>query len=91
MDSGYRAFILAKPCCVTGRRPVEGHHVRRMTGMGVKPSDYRMVPVWWGLHPEIQGRDRFWWGERGIDIEQVIRELNEEFFALARGGERMPV
>lgn len=84
VDPEYRAFILAKPCLASKRRPVEGHHVRRMTGMGVRSSDYRMVPIWWKLHGEVQGRDRFWWEEHGIDVEAEIRRLNEEFFALTR-------
>ena len=88
-DKAYREWVLRQPCIVTGpmrgdwddpRSPtVEGHHVRAMTGMGVKPPDRRMVPVLRSIHQRMQGRDRWWREEYAIDIEAVIERLNKEY------------
>lgn len=86
LDPAYLEWVGTLPCIVTGSRPSERHHVRRLGipgggSAGVRPDDRRAVPVCRPVHREVQGRDAFWWGWHGIDIEATIRELNERYEA----------
>lgn len=54
------------------------HHVRlgQGGGMGLKPSDYRTVPLTDSEHRELhQTGERSWWARRGVDPRRVIIAL----------------
>lgn len=76
----YLAWIRTQPCCVTGRTVgVEAAHVRMGNGggMGLKPSDYRTLP----LHADEHRRqhnigERSYWAEKHMDPDaQIIVHL----------------
>ena len=75
----YLAFVRAQACCVTfSTYGVVAAHVRigGDGGMGLKPSDYRAVPL-----TELEHRrqhavgERTFWRDAGVDPLRVMRDL----------------
>lgn len=70
-DKNFLSFVRSRPCLITGRTDdTVAHHVRlgQGGGMGIKPSDYRTLP----LHPLQHSRlhnigEKTFWGQHGID------------------------
>jgi hypothetical protein len=82
MTSGkaYLAWLHTLPCLISGRRPVVAHHVRRY---GEPRDHYRAVPLApeyhaWDYPTGIHRLGRRKWQEKfGVNLEIVIRNLNE--------------
>jgi len=52
----YLNFIRSLPCCVTGSEwEIVAHHIRigQNGGMGLKPNDYRCIPLTADKHGEL--------------------------------------
>ena len=78
----YRAFIRAKPCCVCGRKPVEGDHLKaRGFGAG-KQNDLTIIPLCHQHHSERGqiGNEKFE-AKHHINLWQVAAMFLIEFFA----------
>lgn len=74
-SSKYLAYIRSKPCSVTGSDvDVVAHHVRiGFFGSGMKPSDFRCLPLTAEEHGHLHhvGEKRYW-QLRGEDPFQLI-------------------
>ena len=76
-DKSYLAWLRRHPCCVTGIAgdEVVAHHVRlgNDCGMGLKPSDYRTIPITVIAHAELHhiGEARFYKKFR-LDPDRII-------------------
>lgn len=96
-DDAYLAWVRERPCLVCGRAPCDPHHQaeRGHGAMGLKPSDYRAVPLCGGVEGHHTGRgtrekpgsyhalSRAFWERYGIDVEREIVRLNTTFFGLS--------
>lgn len=90
MACDYLDFIRSKPCLICGRRATAHHQPQKGGGiMAGKVEDDRAVPLCMEHHcgngtvAQPGGYDNLsWtlWERYSIDIEQVILELNEEYF-----------
>ncbi len=75
-DNEYLSFVRQRPCLVTGAIDnVVAHHVRlgQSGGMGIKPSDYRTLPLTSIQHRLLhdQGEKSYWY-LRGIDPRKAM-------------------
>lgn len=74
-SSKYLSYIRSKPCVVTGSDvDVVAHHVRLgFFGAGMKPSDFRCLPLTAEEHGHLHhvGEKRYW-EMRGEDPFQLI-------------------
>ena len=73
-------FIRSQPCCVCNKPPQsEAAHVRagNQGGMGLKPSDYRTVPLCHDCHAKQHsvGEGKFWDGTECKDPEVAITSM----------------
>ena len=56
------ARVAELPCCVTGRHPVEVHHVKTgLSGAGQKCSDMFTIPLAPEIHSEFHSQGRTTW------------------------------
>ena len=86
-DKQYMHWLRQQACCVSGD-PYDtiAHHVRMgaNAGIGMKPSDYRTVPLSPQLHVTLHNNgEREFWYKAKIDplskiVEYLIRYLNEK-------------
>jgi hypothetical protein len=77
-SSKYLEYIRSQPCEISGRtNDVVAHHVRiGFFGTGIKPSDYRCVPLHHQLHQELHHiGEKTYWKNWETDPEQVILRL----------------
>lgn len=79
-SAAYLAFVRGMPCAVSGvDYGVVAHHVRMHPhggGMGLKPSDYRVVPLNQMRHLELhQHGEKTFWAKYGVDPAAVMAEL----------------
>ncbi len=86
-DQTYLAFVRSQPCCVTGSEfEVVAHHVRMKPhggGVGLKPSDYRTVPLQTMRHLELHSMsDRVFWQKHGVDPNLVMARLLRQYLAV---------
>lgn len=61
----YLDFIRKFPCCMTGRTPVDAHHIRDASnsGTGIKPHDTYAIPLHYEAHiygVHQKGKEKFW-------------------------------
>ena len=90
----FLAWVRGQDSCVSrDYANVVTHHVRLYGwgGMGIKPSDYRVVPLTYGEHLRLhQHGEAAFWEEVGIDPRSVIaanmlvylRDVMHEPFAM---------
>lgn len=87
----YMAWISSLPCCVTGKRPVTVHHVRRF---GSARDDFRTVPLIASLHmrgcekpglPCVERGKRVFEDRWNIDLEATILRLRAKYEAIQKG------
>ena len=75
-DPVYLDFIRAQDCCTCGRpAPSQAAHVRIRGGggMGLKPSDYRTVPLCAACHGRQHGLgEKTFWERQGCLPETLI-------------------
>ena len=85
-DNDYLDWVRRRPCLVSGStQQVVAHHVRigLSGGMGLKPSDYRTLPLDARLHRLLHDTgEKTFWKEHNIDpikaiITQAIVYLTE--------------
>lgn len=78
VDREYLAWLGEQRCCVTGKRPITLHHVRRC---GEQKNDHRAIPLVAELHLmtvdsensiEALGKKKFE-ARFGVDLELLIR------------------
>lgn len=90
-ELAYRQAIRQLPCCVSGRRPVEGHHLKQSRGnshtegprsergMGRRASDRWLVPLAPDLHHELEQlpstQEIAWFRQRGVDSVGLAESL----------------
>ena len=71
-SKAHLAFIRTLPCCVTGRTPVEAHHLLRADslpkGTSRKHLDRYAIPLAPEIHRAVHdhGNDEAWLADRGI-------------------------
>lgn len=82
MSDTHLKMIRKLPCVVTGRRPVEAHHLLTgpgiVRGMAYKSADCWAVPITKEVHDEIHnrfGNDYTYFQQRGINAPALAREL----------------
>jgi hypothetical protein len=74
-DKKYLNYIRSLPCLVTKRNDVIAHHVRlnQSAGIGLKPSDYRAVPLDPIEHRKLHDMgERSYWLKHNIDAENEV-------------------
>ena len=81
-NNSYMNFVRAKPCCVCGTtHEIHAHHVRLRQGggTGLKPSDYRVVPLCATHHGSLHniGEGTFWRKSQKEPLEIIQRLLIE--------------
>lgn len=81
-SEAYVNFIRKQECCVTGHRvagEVCAHHVRMgaNAGIGIKPSDFRCVPLCNEAHQKLhQYGERDFWDKAKVDpIKMIIHYI----------------
>lgn len=79
-DDRYLEFVRSHPCIVSeGEHGVVAHHLRgpgHGGGMGLKPSDYRTVPINQFLHEELHRTgERSFWQRHGICPELYVCDM----------------
>jgi len=83
-DNAYLAFIRKQPCCVTGSSgDIHAHHIRQGTvaGTGIKPSDYRAVPLSPTSHFYLhQKGEKAFWEMNAIDPEILVMKFLTSFW-----------
>ncbi len=83
-DKSYLEFVRSKPCIVSeSEYGVVAHHCRYAPhggGMGLKPSDYRCVPLNQFYHRKLhdQGEKSFW-QDHGICPEVYMADMLKEW------------
>ena len=65
VDERYLSFLRDQPCCVSGQRPAEAHH---LIPVGRGGPDYSAVPLSHALHREAQGRLALFEEEYGVNL-----------------------
>lgn len=97
MSEKHLDMIRQLPCVVTGRRPVEAHHLLRgpgiVRGMGMKAEDRWAIPVSPYVHNEIHvvGNDQAYlerYGINGTALAQDLWNMSGDFTAMSRIVER---
>ncbi len=72
----YLDYIRSMPCLITkSEHEIVAHHVHifKDGGMGIKPSDFRTVPLTPLEHQRLhQMGERSYWAKKNIDVEIVI-------------------
>lgn len=82
----YLQWVRQRPCIVSQvdftqmDACIVAHHVRYLSidcGMGMKPSDYRVLPLTAKLHQLLHsGSEKEFWHKHGIDVEmEMIEQL----------------
>lgn len=75
-DTKYLKWVRSRPCVVSEREAdVVAHHVRLGGGggIGIKPSDYRTVPLHTEEHFHLHNKgEASYWKEKGIDPFKVM-------------------
>ena len=74
-DSTYLKWVRERPCLVSGSTNVVAHHVRigLSGGMGIKPSDYRTLPLDYKLHMLLHNvGEKTFWKDHSIDPHKAI-------------------
>ena len=79
-NSRYLAWLRTRPCCVTGATiDVQAAHIRLGLGggMGIKPSDYRAVPIQAITHRQQHqmGEKAFWLLHAREPEVEIMRHL----------------
>lgn len=79
-DDQYLDFVRQRPCLVSGSsHNVVAHHVRigQSGGMGIKPSDYRCLPIDYQLHMILHnvGEKTFWKDHKIDPFKEIITQL----------------
>ena len=61
-DKPYREFIRSKPCCICARKAVAHHEAITGKGVGIKCSDYEILPLCEKCHERRHkvGKLTFW-------------------------------
>lgn len=91
-NQDYLAYIRELPCIGCDQLPNEGceaAHVRigGGGGMGLKPSDYRAVPLCHGCHARQHSvGERTFWREVGREPDQFIAGLIVAYMTCPRDG-----
>ncbi len=81
MSEEHLKMIRKLPCVVTGRRPVEAHHLLQgpgvIRGMGYKSADQWAIPIHREVHHELHnfGNDQVFFERQGINSTALAREL----------------
>jgi len=97
MSEKHLEMIRQLPCVVTGRRPVEAHHLLRgpsvVRGIGIKAEDKWAIPVHPEVHHEIHalGNDQAYLEKHGINgtsLAQDLWNMSGDFTAMSRIVER---
>lgn len=97
MSEKHLEMIRQLPCVVTGRRPVEAHHLLRgpgiVRGMSIKAQDRWAIPVHVEIHREIHklGNDEAYLDKHGINgtaLAQDLWNVSGDFTAMSRIVER---
>lgn len=97
MSEAHLKMIRQLPCVVTGRRPVEAHHLLRgpgiVRGMSIKAQDRWAIPVHVEIHREIHklGNDEAYLDKHGINgtaLAQDLWNVSGDFTAMSRIVER---
>lgn len=97
MSERHLEMIRQLPCVVTGRRPVEAHHLLRgpgiVRGMSIKAEDRWAIPVHSEIHHEIHrlGNDEAYLNKHGINgtaLAQDLWDMSGDFTAMSRIVER---
>lgn len=91
----YLAFVRSQACAVSGSdHGVVAHHVRMHPhggGVGLKPSDYRTVPLNQMRHLELhQHGEKSFWQKWNVIPEMVMAELLH-LWILKRYGIELPM
>lgn len=78
----YMAWVRTKPCVITGdEHNIVAHHVRLGNGggTGLKPSDFRTVPLRADVHVELHnvGEGKFWCNAAIDPDHLVLRHMME--------------
>lgn len=62
----YLKYVRTLPCVVTGKSPVEAHHLigHHEGGMGMKSSDYYAIPLSPEIHRELHDHGWRTWEDR---------------------------
>lgn len=86
-DADYLKFVRTHPCIVSGsEHGVVAHHLRYHPhggGMGLKPSDYRVVPINQFLHRELHDvGERAFWQKHGICPEIYVADMLKDYCEL---------
>lgn len=77
----YLKWIRSQPCLLTGSEyDVVAHHVRHGNpcGMGMKPSDYRCLPLRADIHSHLhswKNGERDWYEFHGIEPAKSVNDL----------------
>ena len=76
-DKKYMSWVHTLPCIVTGLsgEGIEAHHVRmgQDGGMGMKPSDYRCLPLHYTKHRELHNiGERYFWAKHDYNPNGLI-------------------
>ncbi len=81
LDSAYLSYVRKQPCCVSGRTPVDAHHVGR-GGVGTKPSDRMAIPLHRDYHREFHdfGLAAFE-AKYQINCAEIVLKLNRGYRA----------
>lgn len=97
MSEAHLKMIRQLSCVVTGRRPVEAHHLLRgpgiVRGIGFKAEDKWAIPVHAEIHREIHalGNDQAYlerYGINGTALAQDLWNMSGYFTAMSRIVER---
>lgn len=93
----YLAWIRSHPCAVTNAtHSIHAHHVRLFGdgGCGLKPSDYRTVPLCAVQHDALHNMgEKTFWKSNDIDIDMLVgyfitKYMNEQSLSI-RGFEAL--
>lgn len=75
-DKKHLRFIASLPCIVTGHTDVQAAHIRidNICGMGIKPSDDCVVPLYWKEHMKQHeiGELKYWFDLGGHERASVL-------------------
>lgn len=78
LDPDYLAYVRKQPCCVSGKTPVDAHHVRigNVGGVGTKPSDWMAIPLHRDFHREFHDLGIMGFETKyGIDCAAIVLKL----------------
>ena len=78
LDAAYLDYVRKQVCCVSGRTPVDAHHVRlgNVGGVGTKAPDRMAIPLHRDYHLEFHDLGMMEFETKyGIDCAEIVLKL----------------